>query len=103
MNVAVGQMDQVTQANASAAEESASAAEELTSQAENLRGIVGDLIRLVGGSTNAPMRGGARSTIVAKTTTHNGTRFTSPRDNANAAKAFPLMATPATPAGLQRV
>ncbi len=50
VNVAVVQMDKVTQSNASAAEESAAAAEELAGQAESLSGIVDDLTRLVGAS-----------------------------------------------------
>ncbi len=48
VNVAVVQMDKVTQSNAAAAEESAAAAEELAGQAESLSGIVNDLTRLVG-------------------------------------------------------
>ena len=48
INQAVGQMDQVTQANAANAEESASAAEELTSQAEAMNQIVDSLVALVG-------------------------------------------------------
>ena len=96
VNVAVGQMDQVTQANASAAEESASAAEELTSQAENLRGIVGDLIRLVGGSTTAPMSEGRQGRRPLPTRgAQQRPGFTSPRDNANASKTFPLDGDPA--------
>jgi methyl-accepting chemotaxis protein len=42
INIAVGQMDKVTQTNASNAEESASAAEELASQAKALSDMVGD-------------------------------------------------------------
>ncbi|GMU24964.1 MAG: hypothetical protein AMXMBFR13_50350 [Phycisphaerae bacterium] len=49
VNTAVGQMDKVTQQNASAAEESASAAEELAAQAQAVKGMVGELIALVGG------------------------------------------------------
>lgn len=50
---AVGQMDQVTQQNASAAEECAASSEELSSQADTLKEIVGDLQRMVGGKNNA--------------------------------------------------
>lgn len=53
VNGAVVQMDQVTQNNASAAEESASAAEELAGQAENLNAVVRELINLVGASRSA--------------------------------------------------
>ncbi len=56
VNIAVSQMDQVTQQNAASAEENASASEELTAQAEEMKGFVGDLVALVGGST-----GGAHS------------------------------------------
>ena len=49
VNIAVGQIDQVTQANASAAEEAASASEELNAQASELNGLVGNLLALVGG------------------------------------------------------
>jgi methyl-accepting chemotaxis protein len=53
INLAVGQMDQVTQTNAANAEESASASEELSAQAEELNGMVQQLRRLVGGSAEA--------------------------------------------------
>ncbi|PTX91308.1 hypothetical protein DB354_20710 [Opitutus sp. ER46] len=49
LNTAVGQMDQVTQSNASNAEETASAAEELNAQAVSLQESVADLRKLVGG------------------------------------------------------
>ena len=49
VNIAVTQMDKVTQSNAANAEESAAAAEELTAQAESLKEAVSDLLRLVDG------------------------------------------------------
>lgn len=49
INSAVGQMDQLTQANAATAEESSSAAMELTGQANSQREIVQDLMRLIVG------------------------------------------------------
>lgn len=49
INVAVGQMDKVTQSNAASAEESAAAAQELSSQAETMKQAVAELMRLVGG------------------------------------------------------
>ena len=49
INVAVGQMDKVTQSNAATAEESAAAAEELNSQAAVMKRSVADLLQLVGG------------------------------------------------------
>jgi len=53
INVAVGQMDTVTQQNAANAEESASAAEELSSQAEGLNRMVVELRSLTGGQDTA--------------------------------------------------
>ena len=49
INIAVGQMDQVTQTNAASAEESAAAAEEMNAQAVTLQGCVSDLLQLVNG------------------------------------------------------
>lgn len=51
VNLAVGQMDKVTQSNASSAEETAAAAEELNAQAVSLRDAVGDLMQLIGASS----------------------------------------------------
>jgi len=51
VNTAVAQMDKVTQQNASGAEESASAAEELSAQAQAVKGMVNELVVLVGGRT----------------------------------------------------
>lgn len=48
INTAVGQMDKVTQSNASSAEESAAAAQELNAQAEIMKQSVTELLRLVG-------------------------------------------------------
>ena len=50
VNMAVGQMDKVTQSNAATAEETASAAEELSAQAETMKAAVRELIALLGGS-----------------------------------------------------
>jgi methyl-accepting chemotaxis protein len=52
VNNAMSQMDKVTQGNAASAEESASAAEELDSQAETMKDLVGELRKLVGGSSH---------------------------------------------------
>jgi methyl-accepting chemotaxis protein len=49
INVAVGQMDKVTQSNAANAEESAAAAEELNAQAAVMKEAVNELMQLVGG------------------------------------------------------
>jgi len=53
INMAVGQMDKVTQSNAANAEESAAAAEELNSQAEVMKQSVAELLQLVGGKSAA--------------------------------------------------
>jgi methyl-accepting chemotaxis protein len=49
INVAVNEMDKVTQQNAAAAEQSAAAAEELSSQAEELRSTIAMLVKLATG------------------------------------------------------
>ncbi len=63
INLAVTEMDKVTQANAANAEESASAAEELNAQADALKDAVSELLALVDGS------GAARSQSVAPSMT----------------------------------
>lgn len=57
INMAVSQMDKVTQGNAAGAEESASAAAELSAQAEALNQAVGELVSLVrgGAATEIPV------------------------------------------------
>jgi methyl-accepting chemotaxis protein len=52
VNIAVTEMDKVTQQTAANAEESAAAAEQLNAQAEQMKSYVGDLVRLVSGSGN---------------------------------------------------
>jgi methyl-accepting chemotaxis protein len=59
VNTAVTQMDKVTQSNAASAEESASAAQEMNSQTRVLRGVVADLLKLVGGASEAKLARGA--------------------------------------------
>jgi methyl-accepting chemotaxis protein len=49
VNIAVSEMDKVTQQNAATAEESASASEELNAQAEQMKGMVNELVTIVGG------------------------------------------------------
>ena len=56
VNIAVGQMDKVTQSNAANAEESAAAAEELNSQAEVMKQSVGELLQLVGGQNRTEVK-----------------------------------------------
>ena len=61
VNIAVTQMDKVTQSNAATAEESAAAAAELTSQAEALKAAVSQLLRLVDGEgSSGANRNGAK-------------------------------------------
>ena len=52
VNMAVAEMDKVTQQNAANAEESASASEEMNAQAEQMKGAVGELMALVEGNNN---------------------------------------------------
>ncbi|MHB8910303.1 MAG: methyl-accepting chemotaxis protein [Syntrophales bacterium] len=59
VNIAVSEMDKVTQATSANAEESAAAAEELNAQAEQMKGYVGDLVAVVGGSSNGAGSGGS--------------------------------------------
>ncbi len=56
VNLAIGQIDKVTQNNAANAEESASAAEELNAQTESLKDAVGQLLVLVNGGTDTAAR-----------------------------------------------
>ncbi len=56
INIAVSEMDKVTQQNAANAEESAAAAEELYAQAEVMNEYVGDLLALVSGKRNQTTR-----------------------------------------------
>ncbi len=51
VTVAIGQMEQVVQANTASAEESAASAEELQNQAQALTGVVNELNKLVKGSS----------------------------------------------------
>jgi methyl-accepting chemotaxis protein len=50
VNIAVIEMEKVTQQNAATAEESASASEEMSAQAEQMKGMVNELVAIVGGS-----------------------------------------------------
>jgi len=52
INKAVNEMDKVTQQNAANAEESASASEEMNAQADSMKGVVEELVALVGGRGN---------------------------------------------------
>ncbi|MFH0730002.1 MAG: methyl-accepting chemotaxis protein [Pseudomonadota bacterium] len=50
VNIAVSEMDKVTQQNAATAEEAAAASEELNAQAEEMKVFVGELATMVGGN-----------------------------------------------------
>lgn len=53
VNLAVSQMDKVTQSSAANAEESAAASEELSAQAQQMASVVDDLLKLVGGARSS--------------------------------------------------
>ncbi len=59
VNIAVTEMDKVTQQNAATAEESAAASEELNAQAEEMKSFVGELSAMVGGNATALQGGSA--------------------------------------------
>ncbi|HLO39446.1 MAG TPA: methyl-accepting chemotaxis protein [Phycisphaerales bacterium] len=59
VNLAVSQMDKVTQVTAATAEESASAAEEMSSQAVVLNSVVDELVELVGARSATHIRAAA--------------------------------------------
>ncbi len=61
VNVAVADMDKVTQQNAANAEESASASEEMNAQAEQMKAMVGDLVMLVSGKAKSLSHESGRS------------------------------------------
>ncbi|MBI5591559.1 MAG: hypothetical protein HY881_13860, partial [Deltaproteobacteria bacterium] len=56
VNIAISEMDKVTQQNAATAEESASASEEMNAQAEQMKGIVNDLVILISGASETKLR-----------------------------------------------
>jgi methyl-accepting chemotaxis protein len=61
INIAVGQMDKVTQSNAASAEESAAASEELNAQADTMYQSVAELLKLIGGNSEAAAEPAASS------------------------------------------
>ncbi|MBI5593661.1 MAG: hypothetical protein HY881_24680 [Deltaproteobacteria bacterium] len=83
VNIAVTEMDKVTQQNAATAEESASASEELNAQAEEMINIVADLAAMVGGNA-AVSTGGSRTVRRPKVAEH--TRQAPPKAPAVAKK-----------------
>jgi methyl-accepting chemotaxis protein len=88
VNTAMGQMDKVTQSNASSAEESASAAEELDTQAETMKDLVSQLRTLVGGAStgeSAPV-----SRAVSKSASPKFTSGNSGNSGKSGHKGFPM-------------
>jgi methyl-accepting chemotaxis protein len=81
VNMAVGQMDKVTQSNAAGAEECAAAAEELNGQAQSMREAVGELLQLVGGQ-NQPAAA-AVSPAAARPTKPGKVAWHTPAANGN--------------------
>ncbi|HVU16938.1 MAG TPA: methyl-accepting chemotaxis protein [Candidatus Didemnitutus sp.] len=67
LNVAVGQMDKVTQDNASSAEETSSAAKELSLQAESLSAAVAELQKLAGQTHSTPIESATPPSVVRPT------------------------------------
>ena len=63
VNVAVADMDKVTQQNAANAEETASSSEELSAQAEQMKAMVDELITLVGGAVDHQGNGRSGSAL----------------------------------------
>ncbi|MFH1154406.1 MAG: methyl-accepting chemotaxis protein [Pseudomonadota bacterium] len=79
INLAVTEMDKVTQQNAASAEESASASEEMSAQAETMEEYVMDLVVLVGGTgSQAAGRGKTRTRKQ-----HKATAIAAPKDHKN--------------------
>ena len=69
-NKAVAEMDKVVQQNAANAEESASASEEMNAQAEQMKGMVVELVDLVGGSAKKSTPDQAKADRSAKRVIH---------------------------------
>jgi methyl-accepting chemotaxis protein len=100
INTAMSQMDKITQANASGAEESAAAAEELSAQAAVMRESVQILARLVGGDTGAHDTSGSKTGRSPTDTRGVPFRNVSNRSGvASAAAVPPPIASKPAPAG----
>lgn len=91
INQAIGEVDKVTQANAASAEETAASAEELNAQAEIMKGLVADLVQLVGiNSENPPRQAAAKPSLKEETWTAAG--FSDRTPALNPAEAHELFA-----------
>jgi hypothetical protein len=93
VNLAMTQMDKVTQTTASNAEESAAASEELAAQAEQLSSVIGELVALVSGR----LSGGSKATAAASKASPIETSTSAASRGGTAAKQAPT-ATKAAPA-----
>ena len=83
VNLAVGQMDKITQANAASAEQSAAAAQELNAQALAMKQTVGELLQLVVGTRPAgePSQAAAPMAAARNGVHKNGRARPAPRVN----------------------
>ena len=92
ITIAMSQMDQVTQSNASAAEQNAAASEELSSQAAMLTSTVGGLVTIIMGSNGA-------GAVEAEEPRHSARRtLAAPQRRPAPANRAPARQAPATPA-----
>ena len=71
VNIAITEMDKITQQNAATAEESASASEEMNARAEEMKAFVGELAAMVGGNT-AMTNDGSHTVSRPKSAGHAG-------------------------------
>ncbi len=90
VNIAVTQMDKITQSNAASAEESASAAQELNAQAVSLKEAVNELLRLVGGKVDQASRANKSETATNEKLSRAGAT--------SAVRRHPERTSPNTPA-----
>ena len=87
VNIAVADMDKVTQQNAANAEESASSSEEMNAQAEQMKHMVDDLVALVGETVKHHEGRRTGSNIKPKTdSSHHTGSEVAPRQSAHPAK-----------------
>jgi methyl-accepting chemotaxis protein len=71
VNIAVSQMDEITQRTAANAEESASAAQQLLAQAESIKRLSGELTRLVSSQAQQPDSGNDQRKRGRRVDTHS--------------------------------
>jgi hypothetical protein len=71
VNTAIGNMDQVTQSNASSSEELAASSQELSSQAFSMNDLVGDLVGIVDGESAKHARAKQQKRTASRKITNN--------------------------------